>query len=304
MRVAMAGSTGLIGSHLAERLRSRGDEVVSLVRPVTDADGIGWDPAAGHVDAAALEGFDAVVNLAGRSIGAHRWNDEEKLVVWESRVNTTRLLAEAIASLDRRPSVLVNASAVGYYGDRGDAPLTEDDGPGDGFLPELCVAWERATEPAAEAGIRVANLRSGIVLSDDGGALGRLLAPLGPRWISPFRWGLGGKVGDGTQVWSWISLEDEVRAILHVLDSDLSGAVNLTAPNPVTNAEFTKALGRVLHRPTFMWIPRWVVRLFLGSELADILVLESQRALPERLLEGGFEFLHDTVDEGLRAGLA
>jgi uncharacterized protein (TIGR01777 family) len=303
MKIAMAGSTGLIGSLLVERLRSRGDEVVRLVRPATDADGIPWDPASGHIDPAALEGFDAVINLAGRSIGANRWDPEEKLLVWESRVNGTRLLAEAIASLDRRPAVLVNASAIGYYGDRGDTPLTEVDGPGDGFLAELCVAWEHATTAAAEAGIRVVNPRNGIVLSEDGGALGRLLAPLGPRWISPFRWGLGGKVGNGRQVWSWISLDDEVAAIVHLLDSGLAGPVNLAAPQPVTNAEFTKALGRVLRRPTFMWIPKWVVRLFLGRELAEILVLESQRVVPERLLADGFEFRHVTVEEGLRAAL-
>jgi hypothetical protein len=304
MRVAIAGSSGLIGSLLVERLRARGDEVVRLVRPATQSDGIPWDPATGHLSAPSLEGFDAVINLAGRNIGAHRWNEEEKLLVWESRVTATRLLAETLASLDRRPSVLINASAVGYYGDRGDTVLSEADGPGQAFLAELCVAWESATAAASEAGIRVANLRSGIVLSEDGGALGRLLAPLGPRWISPFRWGLGGKVGSGEHWWSWISIDDEVRAILHVLDSNLSGPVNLTAPAPVTNAQFTKALGRVLHRPTFLWIPRWVVKLFLGSELADALVLQSQRALPERLLSSGFEFRHETVVDGLEAALA
>jgi uncharacterized protein (TIGR01777 family) len=269
MKIAIAGSTGLIGSALVDRLRARGDDVVRLVRPVTRADGIPWDPALGVLDVAALEGFDAVINLAGRNIGTHRWNEEEKARVWESRVDSTRLLAGAIASLDRPPSILLNASAVGYYGDRGDTPLTEADGPGEGFLAELCVAWEGATVEAAEAGVRVACLRNGIVLSEDGGAVGRLLAPLGPRWISPFRWGLGGKVGNGKQVWSWISLQDEVRAILHVLDSDLAGPVNMTAPAPVTNAEFTAALGRVLRRPMVMWIPRWVVKVVLGSELAD-----------------------------------
>ena len=304
MKIAIAGSTGLIGSRLVERLRARGDEVVRLVRPDTPAEGIPWDPATGSLSAAALEGFDAIINLAGRSIGAHRWDGDEKQLVWDSRIDSTRLLAETIASLDRRPSVLLNASAVGYYGDRGDTRLTEGDAPGEGFLAELCVAWEGATVVASRAGIRVATLRNGIVLSEDGGALGRLLAPLGPRWISPFRWGLGGKVGDGKQVWPWISLEDEVRAILHVLDAGVEGPVNLTAPTPVTNAEFTKALGRVLRRPTVMWIPKWVVKLFLGSELADTLVLQSQRAVPERLLASGFEFHHDTVEEGLRAALA
>ena len=303
MKIAIAGSTGLIGSELVERLGARDFEVVRLVRPDTDADGIPWDPANGFVDAVALEGFDAVINLAGRGIGEHRWNEEEKLLVWESRVDGTRLLAETLASLDRPPATLVNASAIGYYGDRGETPLTEADGPGKGFLAELCVAWEAATGPASQAGVRVVNLRSGIVLSEEGGALGRLLAPLGPRWLSPFRWGLGGKVGSGRQVWSWISLEDEVRAILHLLESDIDGPVNLTAPEPVTNARFTKALGEVLDRPTFMRIPKWVVKLFLGRELADVLVLESQRALPERLQNDGFRFHHETVDEGLRAAL-
>ena len=301
MRVLIAGSSGVIGQALGETLAGRGDEVVRLLRPQSPGDGVAWNPASGTIEARAVEGFDAVVNLAGRSIGDKRWTKAEKQRLRDSRVDSTRLLADTIAALEHPPAVVVNASAVGYYGDGGGSILTELSTSGSGFLADLCVAWEAATEPAIRAGIRVVNLRSGIVLSVAGGALGRLLAPLGPRWLSPFRWGLGGPVGGGRQWWSWISLGDEVRAILHVLDTEISGPVNLVAPNPVTNRDFTRALGRVLRRPAFLPIPGFALRLFLGSELADALVLGGQRVTPEVLLESGFEFEHPQIDDGLRA---
>ncbi len=291
----------MIGEALVEALVGRGDEVVRLLRPQSPGDGAGWDPVAGTIEVQAVDGFDAVVNLAGRSIGDKRWSRAEKQRLWDSRVDSTRLLADTIAAIEHPPTVLVNASAVGYYGDGAGSILTEASTEGSGFLADLCVAWEGATGSADRAGIRVVNLRSGIVLSVAGGALGRLLAPFGPRWISPFRWGLGGPVGGGRQWWSWISLDDEVRAILHVLDTDVAGPVNLVTPNPVTNRDFTRALGRVLRRPTFLSVPGFALRLLLGSELADGLVLDGQRATPEVLLESGFEFEHPHIDDGLRA---
>ncbi len=303
MRVAIAGSSGVVGSVLTAALIERGDTVVRLIRPQSASDGAVWDPAAGTIDAAALEGVDAVVNLAGRSIGEKRWTKAEKARLWNSRIESTRLLATTLAAGDRRPAVLVNASAIGYYGDGGDSILSEDAPAGTGFLAELCVAWEAATKPASDAGIRVVHLRSGIVLSAVGGALARLLAPFGPSWISPFRWGLGGRVGGGRQWWSWISLHDEVRAILHLLDSPITGPVNLAAPGSVTNQDFTKALGRVLRRPTVVPLPGFVLRLLLGSELAAALVLEGQRATPAVLVESGFEFVHSDVADGLRSAL-
>ena len=291
MKVLLAGSSGLIGSALIESLGRDGHETVRLVRPSSTGSGIPWDPAAGVLDPGAFDGVDAVVNLGGRSIGTRRWNDAEKRLVWDSRVTQTRVLAERLGGTGVR--VLVNASAVGFYGDGGDRILTEESDAGSGFLAELTVAWEQATEPAAAAGVRVVNLRTGIVLTATGGALGRLLAPLGPRWLSPYRWGLGGPVAGGRQYWSWISLQDQVRAISHLLAGELSGPVNLTAPTPVTNREFVKALGRVLHRPTFMPVPGFVVRIVIGTELARALVLDGQRAIPARLEADGFEF-HDT----------
>lgn len=301
MRVLVAGSSGVIGEALVEALAGRGDEVVRLLRPQSHGDGVAWDPAAGTIEAKAVEGFDAVVNLAGRRIGEKRWTEAEKQLLWDSRIYPTRLLADTIAALEHLPAVVVNASAVGYYGDGAESILNEASTSGSGFLADLCVAWEAATDPAIQAGIRVVQLRSGIVLSMAGGALDRLLAPFGPRWISPFRWGLGGPVGGGGQWWSWISLGDEVRAILHLLDTEVAGPVNLVAPNPVTNRDFTRALGRVLHRPAVLPVPGFALRLLLGSELADALVLEGQRVTPAVLLESGFEFEHPDIDDGLRA---
>jgi uncharacterized protein (TIGR01777 family) len=300
MRIAIAGSTGLIGSALVTALEARGDEVVRLVRPQTDADGIAWDPAAGTIDATALEGFDVVVNLAGRSIGERRWTEREKRLLWDSRVDSTGLLATTLAELEQPPALFVNASAVGIYGDRGDDVVTAGDEPGAGFLADLTVAWEEATEPAAAAGVGVALLRTGIVLSTEGGAIGRLLAPLGPTWFSPYRWGLGGVVGRGNQWWSWISLDDEIRAILHVIDEKLTGPIDLVSPEPATHRRFIKTLGRALGRPTVLPIPPFVVKILLGSELARALVLEGQRVAPKALVDGGFGFSTTDLEAGLR----
>lgn len=304
MHVAIAGSSGLIGSALVIELEAAGHRVMRLVRPDTAGEGISWDPAAGSIDASALEGVDAVINLAGRSIGERRWSKREKRLLVDSRLDSTALLAETVASMATPPSVLLNASAIGIYGDRGDQELDESSPPGSGFLADLTARWEAATQPATAAGVRVVHLRTGIVLSTQGGALGRMLAPFGPRWLSPFRWGLGGRVGNGRQVWSWISLTDQVRAIVHLLTSELDGPVNLTGPAPVTNRDFTKALGSALRRPTVLWIPGFVLKLVLGSELANALVLDSARVLPARLLADGFEFHHTHVTDGLAAALA
>ena len=231
MRVVVGGSSGLIGTALAAVLRDAGHQVERLVRPGAQAAGIPWDPAAGLLDGEALEGVDAVVNLAGRGIGERRWDAAERQLLWESRVEVTGFLARTLAGLRRPPGVLLNASAVGFYGHRPGERLTEESPAGSGFFPGLCAAWEAAARPAAAAGIRVVALRSGVVLSARGGALGRLLAPLGPRWLCPYRWGLGGWLGDGTQVWSWLSLEDEVRAIVHLLGLDLRHVARLSIDN-------------------------------------------------------------------------
>ncbi len=308
MHVVVAGSSGMIGTRLVAALGEAGHSVSRLLRPRPggsaghEGAGAGWDPAAGFVDAASLEGVDAVVNLAGRSIGARRWTRTEKALVYESRVAATSLLARTLAALERRPRVLLNASAVGYYGDRGEEELSERSGPGSGFLAKLCVDWEEATSPASAAGIRVVVLRSGMVLGG-GGALARLLTPLGPAWFSPYRWGLGGWVGPGSQLWPWISLEDEVRAIVHLLESGVSGPVNLVAPRPVRSKAFMKAVGRVLGRPVWLRYPRWVFRVVLGSELADALLFNGQAVRPQLLLEDGFSFVHEDLESALAAAL-
>lgn len=302
MRILVAGSTGLVGSALIPRLVGEGHEVTRLVRPETDAEGIPWDPPQ-QLEAGALGGFDTVINLAGRSIGERRWTEREKRLLWASRVDTTRLLAQGMAVADPRPLLLINASAVGYYGDGGEAVLTEASSAGEGFLARLTVAWEGATAAAADAGIRVVVARSGIVLSTDGGALGRLLAPFGPKWLSPYRWGLGGPVAAGSAFWPWISLDDEVSAIVHLLDSKIEGPVNLVSPDPVRSREFIKAVGRALHRPTVIPIPAFVLKVVLGGELAAALVLQGQRAVPARLQADGFEFEDADLDAAMREAI-
>ena len=295
VRIAVTGSHGLIGTALLARLAADGHEAVRLVRATPGAGEIAWDPAAGRLDALALAGVDAVVNLAGAGIGDHRWTDGYRREVLDSRVQATTTIAQAVAAADDGPRVLLSGSAIGYYGDRGDESLDETSGPGTGFLTDVVTAWEAATAPAETAGRRVVHLRSGVVLAGQGGALAKML-PL-------FKVGLGGRFGSGRQWMSWISIDDEVAAIIHLLTSDVSGPVNLTAPEPVTNAELADTIGTVLHRPTVLPVPAVGPRLVLGRDRADALLFESQRVLP-RVLEGdGFAHTHPTLEQALRAVL-
>jgi len=297
MRVVVSGSSGLIGRSVVVALGARGDEVTPLVRRPPRAGEAKWDPVAGTIDAGALEGADAVVHLAGAGIGDKRWSPARRREIVSSRVQSTALLAQTLAGLRHAPPVMVSASAVGFYGDRGDEELTEQSGPGSGFLAEVCRAWEEATEPAARVGIRVVRLRSGVVLSAHGGALARQL-PL-------FRLGVGGRLGSGRQWLSWISLPDEVGALLHAMAArSMEGPVNATAPAPVTNREFTAALGRALHRPTVMAVPGFALRVALGADLASEMILAGQRVLPARLTETGYTFAHPEIDSALSAVVA
>jgi uncharacterized protein (TIGR01777 family) len=291
MKIVVSGASGLIGRPLVARLRGDGHDVVQLVRrEPRSAHEVRWDPATGHLDPSALEGVEGAVNLSGAGVGDKRWSSGYKRVIRDSRVDSTRTLATALAALDPLPSVLLNGSAIGYYGDRGDTELTEQSSAGDGFLAGVVVEWEAATRPAEDAGVRTAHLRTGLVMSRKGGAFGRLF-PL-------FRLGLGGRLGSGSMWWSWITLEDEVAAITHLLTHDVSGPVNLTGPRPVTNAEFTKALGRAMHRPAPFAVPTLALRAGLG-EFADE-VTSSQRVLPHVLLDSGFTFSHQDVDSACR----
>ncbi|MFE4666890.1 TIGR01777 family oxidoreductase [Streptomyces sp. NPDC056716] len=294
-RIAVAGASGLIGGALVRSLAADGHEVVRLVRrEPRGADEVRWDPEAGRVDAAGLDGCAAVVNLAGAGIGDRRWTPEYKARLLRSRVGGTTALAEAVAAMDRPPRVFVNGSAMGYYGPTGDRAVDESAPAGTGFLPEMCVAWEAAAAPAREAGVRTVFPRTGLVVSREGGAWARLF-PL-------FRAGLGGRLGDGRQYWSFIALHDEVAAIRHLIDrADLSGPFNLTAPEPLTNREITAAMGRVLHRPTLLAVPSPALRAALGEMAGD--VLGSQRVLPRRLLESGFVFAFPTIEDAVRATL-
>ncbi|MET9389047.1 TIGR01777 family oxidoreductase [Streptomyces sp. NPDC006624] len=296
-RIAVAGASGLIGSALVRSLTADGHEVRRMVRRAPrGADEVRWDPEAGQADAAGLAGCDAVVNLAGAGVGDRRWTDAYKQRIHDSRVNGTSALARAVASLDDedRPRVFVNGSAIGYYGETGDRAVDESAPAGEGFLPELCVEWEAAAAPAREAGVRTVFPRTGLVVSRKGGAWGRLF-PL-------FQAGLGGRMGDGRQYWSFIALHDEVAALRHLIDTEgLSGPFNLTAPNPVTNREITAAMGRVLRRPTLFPVPAPVLRSVLGEMAGD--VLGSARILPTRLLESGFRFAFPDVEGAIRAAL-
>ncbi|MFM9367485.1 TIGR01777 family oxidoreductase [Streptomyces sp. Da 82-17] len=294
-RIAIAGSTGLIGSALARSLAADGHEVVRLVRRRAEfPDEIEWNPERQYVHTAGLAGCDAVVNLAGAGIGDRRWTAAYKQELRDSRVLGTVALAEAVAALDTPPRVFLSGSAVGYYGDTGDRAVDESAPAGDGFLASLCVEWEEAAGAAVEAGVRTVFARSGIVVAREGGAWKRMF-PL-------FKAGLGGRLGDGSQYWSFISRHDEIAALRHLLDTDsLSGPVNLTAPHPVTNREVTAAMGRVLRRPTLVPAPAPALRAVLGEMSSE--VLGSQRVLPARLLESGFRFAFPTIDEAVRAAL-
>ena len=295
MKVAVTGASGLIGSALVVRLRRDGHKVLRLVRRVATApDEVRWDPDEGYVDLAALDGTAAVVHLAGAGVGDHRWTAAYKETIRESRVRGTDTIARAATRLDRRPEVLISGSAMGFYGDTGDREVDESAPAGSGFLSEVVRAWEAAADPAREAGIRVAHPRSGLVLAGHGGAWGRLW-PL-------FRFGLGGRLGSGRQWWSFISLRDEVAALAFLIESDLAGPVNLTAPNPVTNAEVTKAMGRAMHRPTPFPVPAKALQLALGEFSSEI--LSSSRVLPGRLLESGFQFQDPTIEQAIAWALS
>jgi hypothetical protein len=294
MKILVSGSSGLVGSQLCPFLATGGHEVVPLTRPKSNAaaDAVHWDPAGGTIDRDKLDGFDAVVHLAGENIGDRRWSAEQKAKIRNSRVDGTRLLCTALASLDRPPKTVVCASAIGFYGDRGDELLDESSSPGEGFLPDVCRDWEAACEPAREKGIRVVNTRFGVVLSPQGGALAKMLFP--------FKMCAGGAIGGGKQYWSWVALDDVISAILHALATEsVKGPVNVVSPHPVTNRDFTKTLGRVLGRPTILPMPAFLARLALG-EMADDLLLASARVQPKRLQETGYEFRFCELEPALR----
>ncbi len=293
MKIVISGASGLIGTQLVTTLKSSGHEVVQLVRRSAAAGQIMWDPKSGKLDPASLEGCDAVIHLSGAGIGDKRWSDAYRKEILDSRTATTLLLANTIASLQRKPSVFLSGSAIGIYGARGDEQLTETSAHGTGFLADVCEQWEAAAKPAIDAGVRTVFLRTGIVLSPKGGALKKLL-PL-------FRLGVGGKFGNGKQWQSWISMDDEVASIIHLLTANVSGAVNLTAPQPVTNAEFTKVLARVVKRPAIVPVPTFAPKILLGGELADALLFTGQRVMPQALTASGYVFKHSTLESALRS---
>jgi len=296
MKIVISGASGLIGTQLVAKLSSSGHEVVRLVRRSPKSGEIQWNPKSGTLDAAALEGTDAVIHLSGAGIGDKRWTSGYRKEILDSRTATTALLATTMASLSRKPSVFLSGSAIGIYGARNDEQLTEVSTHGTGFLAEVCEQWEAAAKPAVDAGIRTVYLRTGIVLSPKGGALKKLL-PL-------FKLGVGGKFGNGKQWQSWISIDDEIGAIEHLLTANVSGAVNLTAPNPVTNAEFTKVLASVLKRPAIVPVPTFAPKILLGGELADALLFTGQRVIPAALNASGYMFKHTTLESAFRSLLS
>lgn len=298
--VAVTGSSGFIGSALVDALRADGHDVIRFVRrEPSKPDEAGWDPSAGSIDREALARADAVVHLAGEGIGEKRWTQEQKRRIIQSRVEGTSTVARALADLaaaDGVQPVLVSGSAVGYYGLRGDEILTEQSSAGTGFLAEVCKQWEASAKPAEDAGLRVVRIRTGIVLGRSG-AMGRML-PF-------FKLGLGGKLGSGRQWWSWVSLADEIGIIRHAIDTPgLEGPVNATAPNPATNAEITKGLGKALRRPAVIPVPTFALSIVMGKELTDEVIMAGQRVLPEVAQTSGYTFRHPTLEEGLRSAVA
>lgn len=293
MKILVAGASGLIGSALVDQLRTEQHQVIKLVRSPGELrpDEIFWDPSKGIINAALLEGFDAVVNLSGESIAAGRWTPERKKRILDSRVKSTRLLSETIAALSKPPKVLINASAIGYYGNREHGLITEASQKGTGFLSSVCAHWEAATRAADAAGIRVVHLRTGIVLSTKGGALAKML-PV-------FRWGLGGKLGSGKQMMSWIDLDDLVQVIIFSLDHPLKGPINAVSPQAVNNQKFTEILGRILRRPTIFSVPAFAIRTLLG-EMGEELLLTGAHVVPRRLEESGFTFRYPSLEPALR----
>lgn len=292
MKTLVSGSHGLVGRALIKSLLNRGDTVSRLVREApSGSNEIEWHPNQDQIDVRKLNGFDAVVHLAGESIASGRWSPEKKTRIRESRIKGTKLLSGALAQASHPPRVFVSASAIGFYGNRGDEVLTEQSAAGNDFLAGVCKEWEQSAEPAAEKGIRLVKARFGIILDKDGGALAKMLPP--------FRMGIGGRIGDGKQWMSWIGLADVIGALEFVIENQaLSGPVNFVAPNPVTNATFTSALGRILGRPTFLPVPAFGARLAFG-EMADALLLSSQRVEPKRLNETAYRFRYSNLNDAL-----
>ena len=293
MNILVSGSSGLVGSALIPELSSDGHSVIRLLRKTPESSrDVYWDPEGGALDKAHVEGLDAVIHLAGDSIAEGRWNAAKKISIRDSRVKPTRLLAETLAGLSKPPKVFIVASASGYYGDRGDEVLGEQSEPGAMFLSRICREWEEATNPASEAGIRVVNLRFGVILSTKGGGLAKMLLP--------FKMGVGGRIGSGNQYWSWIAIEDVVGVINHAIRTDaLQGPVNVSTPNPVSNKEFTKTLGKILKRPALFPMPTFAARAAFG-EMADELLLCSFRMEPAKLIATGYVFLFPDLESALR----
>ena len=294
MKIAISGASGLIGTQLKQAFEGAGHTVISIIRDRSKqgANTILWDPESHFIEGDKLEGIDAVVNLAGEGIATGRWNEEKKRKILESRVDSTKTLSDCISHLKQPPKVFINGSAIGYYGDRGDLECTEKTSRGKGFLADVCAQWEEAALPAVKAGVRTIFLRTGIVLSKDGGALGKMLLP--------FKLGLGGVIGSGKQYMSWITIDDLVGMILYmVVNTDIDGPVNGVAPNPVTNREFTKTLGAVLHRPTIFPVPAFVLRVLLGKEMADEFLLASTRVRADKILEKGYRFKYPNLHDAL-----
>lgn len=295
MRIVVSGASGLVGSALTLSLEAQGEEVYRLVRrgPAPGAREITWDPAHGEILTSALEGMDAVVHLSGDNISEGSWTEEKKDRIYRSRVDSTRFLCDVLTRLERPPKVWVCASAIGYYGSRGDQELDEDSAPGNGFLTKVCLDWEAAAQPAAAHGIRVVNLRIGVVLSPKGGAF--------PKMAAPFKKGFGGMLGDGQAFMSWITIVDLQEAIRFCIGNDsISGPVNAVAPHPINNREFTQTLGRVLSRPAMLPLPGFVIRLMLGEEKTRELLLASVRAHPKRLQSAGFSFQHPDINTAIQ----
>ncbi len=296
MKILITGSSGLVGSALVDHFNLWGDEVSRLVRREPQSENeIEWSPDQKKIDASQLEGFDVVIHLAGANIAGKRWTDNFKATIRNSRVEGTTLLCETLASLQQPPKVLISASAIGIYGNRGDESLTEESSLGDDFLANVCKEWEAATTAAIDKGIRVVHLRTGVVLAKADGALSKMLLP--------FKLCAGGIIGSGRQFWSWVSLFDIVGIVQHIIDTEtLSGAVNAVAPHPVTNKEFTKTLGKVLHRPTLFPMPAFVAKIAFG-EMAESLMLASANVKRTRLLETDYEFLYPHLEDAIKGEL-
>lgn len=293
MKIAIAGASGLVGTALIPVLEMQGHAITRLVRQTPRAGEIEWHPNQDEVSAASIEVFDIIINFAGENIAGGRWTDEQKRKIRDSRVNGTHLLSEAIAKMERKPRAFICASATGIYGDRDNEILDEQSESGGGFLAGVCREWEKACDLAVRAGVRVVNLRFGPILAREGGMLAKLL--------TPFKMGMGGKVGSGKQFISWVSMEDAVNAVVSAInDESIRGPLNVVSPNPVTNEEFTKTLGHVLNRPTALAMPAFAARLAFG-EMADEMLLVSQRVMPRKLSASGFQFMYPELEAAFRA---